>query len=156
MIAMLQVSSHIYGRLIELYPADLYREFGAEMALVFADDLEAARSEAGLWGVLRVWRCALGEFLRIVPAGHPALRVSAVWFALSVAILGVEEVMWLGHELPGLTPFHAILAALTLPALLSPGFSLAAIWICHGDEVIAMDLAVAPRREHEPCSKYGI
>src|SRR5205807_1636717 len=55
----LVLSSRLYRRMLILYPEDLRRDYGAEMALVFADDLAAARRERGMRGVVRVWRCAL-------------------------------------------------------------------------------------------------
>jgi hypothetical protein len=41
MSRLLRLSSRMYERLVFLYPEDLRREFGDEMALAFADDIEA-------------------------------------------------------------------------------------------------------------------
>ena len=48
------LSSRIYGRLLALYPQDLQRDYAADMAFVFAEDLAAARREDGVRGVFRV------------------------------------------------------------------------------------------------------
>ena len=50
----LQFSIWIYQKLLFLYPEDLRRDFGGEIVLAFADDLEET-------GVIRVWWCALAR-----------------------------------------------------------------------------------------------
>lgn len=155
----LSLSSRIYGRLLVLYPEDLRRGYAAEMALVFAEDLETARREEGIRGVIRVWRCALGEFLRFALPSHassPAIRVPAVWFALSTVIMSAEVAMAQHHSPAIASPFHAILAALLLPALSTPLMSLAVMWGCRGDAVISLNLSGHPSKEPQPCSKCEI
>jgi hypothetical protein len=44
----------VYARMLRLYPRDWRREFGVEMALVFADALHAARRRGAL-AVARLW-----------------------------------------------------------------------------------------------------
>jgi hypothetical protein len=66
------LSSRLYDRLLGLYPEDLRRDFGADMALVFAEDLDTARREAGLRGVIRMWRVRAG---RIRPLRAAWLRI---------------------------------------------------------------------------------
>ncbi len=87
--------SRLYGRLLVLYPEDLRRDYGVEMALAFAEDLDTARRDAGLRGVIRVWRCALVEFMRFALPGcasSPAFRVPAISVAFSVGIMGISLV----------------------------------------------------------------
>jgi hypothetical protein len=155
----LPLSSRIYNRLLVLYPEDLRREFGADMALVFAEDLEAARRQAGLRGAIRVWGCALGEFFRFALPGHASssiVRVPAVWFALSTMIMSGETAMAVRHMANMPTPFHAICAALLMPSLGTPFVFLVAVWACRGGDVISLDLSYYTREEHLPCSKYAI
>ncbi len=120
MIDLLPLSSRIYRRLLVLYPEDLRRDYGADMAFVFAEDLEAARREAGLRGVVRVWRCALCEFFRFALPDHassPAVSVPAIWFALSSIIMSAEVALALRHSPRTPRPSHALCAALLLPSL---------------------------------------
>ena len=138
------MSSRVYGRLLRFYPEDLRRDYGADMALFFAEDLENARREAGLRGVIRVWRCALGEFLRFALPGlasHPAVSVPAIWFAFSTVFMSFEVAMLVRHGPHTPSLFHAICAALLLPALTTPGMSLLAIWTCRGNTVISLGLS---------------
>ena len=68
----------MYERLLSLYPEHLGRDYGSEMVLLFSEDLESARCEAGLRGVVRVWGRALGEFVRFaipMQASKPAVLV---------------------------------------------------------------------------------
>lgn len=144
MTKCLPLSSRIYGRLLVLYPDDLRRDYGADMALVFAEDLDMARQEAGMRGVIRVWRCALGELLRFALPGcasHPAVMVPAIWFAFSFAIMSFEIAMEMRHTPVVMTPFHAVCAALLLPALTTPLFSLVTIWACRSGTVISLGLS---------------
>jgi hypothetical protein len=151
MINALPLSSRIYGRLLVLYPEDLRRDFGADMALVFAEDLRTARRDEGLRGIIRVWRCALGEFLRLALPGYtssPAVRVPAVWFALSTVIMSAEMAMAVRHTPVVRTPLHAVFAALLLPSLGTPLVSLVAMWACRGDALTSLGLAGGAGKEH--------
>jgi hypothetical protein len=139
-------SSRLYRRLLVFYPEDLRRDFGAEMALVFAEDLSAARREDGWRGFLRVWGCALDEFVRLALPGclaSPVVRVPAVWFAVSSVIMSFEMLLALRHESVVKTPLHGVLVALLLPAMGSPLASLAAMWGCRGDDLTS--LGVVPK-----------
>jgi hypothetical protein len=152
----LPLSSRIYNRFLILYPEDLRRDYGPEMALVFADDLDAARREEGLRGVLRVWRCALGEFLRLalpVHAAHPAVRVPAISLAVFICATSAEMAMAY-PQAPNLPMFfHAVGMALALPFFVSPVISLFAVWSCRGEDAISLGLVDPPAKEHHPCSK---
>ena len=140
----LPLSSRIYRRLLVLYPEDLRRDFGADMAFVFAEDLEGARREAGMRGVIRVWWCALSEFVRFAPPGHassPAVSVPAIWFALSAVFMSGEVAMALRHSPHTPTFFHALSAALLLPSLTAPLMSLAIMWGCRDSAIISLGLS---------------
>jgi hypothetical protein len=159
MIDLLPLSSRIYRRLIVLYPEDLRRDYGADMAFVFAEDLEAARREAGMRGVVRVWRCALCEFVRLALPDHassPAVSVPAVWFALSSIIMSAEVAMALRHSPHTPRPSHALCAALLLPSLTAPLMSLAIMWGCRGSAIISLGLSDPPEEKGQPCSKSAI
>jgi hypothetical protein len=139
----LPLSSRIYGRLLVLYAEDLRRDYASEMALVFAEDLDTARREAGMYGVMRVWRYVLGEFLRFAlfgQASSSAVRVPAICFALSIAIMGAETAMALRHAPNALTPFHGI-SALLLLSLSPPLISLESVWACRGNTIISLNLS---------------
>lgn len=103
----------LYARLLRLYPATFYREFGGEMEAVFADALANTRSRGPL--ALLSW-CGR-EFVTL-----PGALAQAHWQASS----GEESLMERlspftqregGAEPPGATPW-AILAG-TLPFLLA-------------------------------------
>jgi hypothetical protein len=145
------LSLQIYVRLLLLYPEDLRRDHAADMALVFAEDLDAARREAGMRGLIRIWWCTLVEFLRFALPGlasSPAARVPGVWFALSTAIMSVEMAMAVHHTPAVMTPFHAVCGALLLPALTTPGMALFSMWACRGGALISLDLAGKMGEDH--------
>ena len=147
----LPLSSRIYARLLRLYPADLRRDYGADMAIVFAEDLDTARREAGIRGVIRVWRCALGEFIRFALPGlasSPAVCVPAIWFALSTVIMSAEMAMTLLDGLKAPTLFHAVCAALLLPCLSTPLMSLAIMWGCRGNAIISLGFSNHTGEDH--------
>jgi len=136
-------SSRIYERLLLLYPEDLTRQYGAEMALVFAEDVAAAQRQAGAWGVFRVWRYALGEFVRLAIPGwrsSQAVRVPAIWFGFSLAIMSTEMAMARSHSPHPMTLIDALYCALFLPCMTTPFFAVASIWACRGHRVISLGL----------------
>jgi len=59
-----------YQRLLVLYPQELRREFGNEMTLAFADDLESAWGDARWAGVMQIWWYALRELLTVALPGQ--------------------------------------------------------------------------------------
>ena len=137
-------SSRIYGRLLVLYPADLRRDYGAEMALVFAEDLSAARREAGVRGIIRVWQCALGELFRFaLPscASSPAVRVPAISLAILMVILGCEMVLALRRAPDVPTLFQSVFTAFWAPVFATPLIALAAVCACRGRAVILLNLS---------------
>jgi hypothetical protein len=145
----------LYTRLLALYPEPLRREFGAEMALVFAEDLESARRDQGLCGVVRVWRCALGEFVRFALPGHlssPVVRVPAIASGVFIcAMTGQIAFFW--RHAPSVPAFFQVLAvALFLPMFVTPAVSLLAVWACHERETLSLHLS----EERPSCSKSAI
>jgi hypothetical protein len=134
-------SSRLYLRLLTLYPEDLCRDYGAEMELVFADNLAAARRERGLRGAVHVWRQTLIEFLRLAIPGfvsNPAVRVPAIASQLTVASL-----------IAGATPRTApvpflVLSAALLPTSYLPIVALFWMWACRNHSVEALHLAPMP------------
>ena len=78
MNAMLPVSTRIYSGFLALYPAELRRDFGAEMTQVFVEDLEDSYRSRGLAGAARVWRRSVKELWRVALPEHVAKREIAV------------------------------------------------------------------------------
>jgi hypothetical protein len=84
------MNAWLYEKLLLLYPEDLRRDFGAEMALAFADDIE-------IMGALRVWWCALRELVTVALPGQRSNRsvvVPALSFALAAFTQSAE--LWIG------------------------------------------------------------
>jgi hypothetical protein len=93
MSRLLSLSSRMYERLLLFYPGDLRREFGAEMALAFSDDLESAWGAARLAGVAQIWWYALRELLTVALPGqtsNPSVLVPALSFAVVVSVQCAE------------------------------------------------------------------
>lgn len=93
MSQLLSLSSWMYERLLFLYPGELRREFGAEMALAFSDDLESAWDDARLAGVAQIWWNALRELLIVALPGqtsNPSVLVPALSFAVVVSVQCAE------------------------------------------------------------------
>ncbi|MGB6944508.1 MAG: hypothetical protein WBE37_19070 [Bryobacteraceae bacterium] len=86
-------SARLYQKLLLLYPAELRRDFGAEMVLAFADDMEAAWGDARIAGVLQIWWYALREIVTVaLPAqtSNPCVLVPALSFGLAALTQGTE------------------------------------------------------------------
>lgn len=104
MTGLLCLSSWIYTRIVFLYPEHLRRDFGMDMALVFADDLAAAWRERRVVGLIRVWWCALREVLTIaLPSqrANPCILVPAVAFGTSAIMQGTELMLALLQQSAG-------------------------------------------------------
>jgi hypothetical protein len=132
MTGVVDWSGRLYGRLLLLYPADLRREFGAEMALVFGEDLAAAFREAGAAGVLRVWRNAVREVLRIaLPPlmAKPIVAVPVFSFAVNFLWSSFEMlVASFGRPAPHAhaAPWYLMVLGFALMSLISAAISAAA------------------------------
>lgn len=124
MSQLLSLSSRMYESLLFLYPEDLRREFGAEMALAFSDDLESAWGDARLAGVAQIWWYALRELLTVALPGqtsNPSVLVPALSFALVVSVQCAELCLAL-HQATRVdlaTVADGIRFAVLLPAVLS-------------------------------------
>jgi hypothetical protein len=116
-------SARVYEKLLFLYPEDLRREFGGEMALAFADDIESAWSQRRAMGVIQVWWWTLRELVMVgLPgqASNPSVAVPALSFALCALTQSAE--LWIGshqsHRVEHVPLADAILLVL-LPSLLN-------------------------------------
>ncbi len=59
------MNARVYGLMLSFYPADLRRDFGAEMTEVFLEDLEDSHRRGGRMGAVRVWWWSVRELCRI-------------------------------------------------------------------------------------------
>jgi len=135
MSQLLSLSSWMYERLLFLYPENLRREFGVEMALAFADDLEAAWHDARLAGVMQIWWYAIRELLTVALPGqtsNPCVLVPALSFVMAASTLGAEIGFAFLHarRTDASLLLDAILLAVFLPSLLSAlvGFVVARLY----------------------------
>lgn len=122
---LLNRSVSIYRRLLFLYPEELRRDFGAEMVLAFAEDLEEAWGDARLAGVAQMWWYTLREIVTVaLPSqqSNPCVIVPALSFVFTAAIesgfawLGVHQGVHVGSE--------AIRWAILMPSFLNALVSL--------------------------------
>jgi hypothetical protein len=95
MSAALQFSAWMYERMLLLYPEELRRDFGSDMAMAFAADLEQS-------GMLRVWWCALCE---LVTVALPEQRSNPFFLSPVLAFIttAMAESVFVGigiHQLP--------------------------------------------------------
>jgi len=124
MNALLIRSVWLYERLLLLYPRDLRCEFGSEMILAFADDLEAAWGDARIAGVAQIWWYALREMLTVaLPAqrSNPCVLVPALSFVV-VASTQSAELYLAYHQIARIDASwvsDSIRFAVLLPSLLS-------------------------------------
>jgi hypothetical protein len=140
------LSSRIYSRMLAFYPDDLRRNFAADMASVFAEDLAAARRESGIRGALRVWRWTAFEFLRLaLPSwiATPAVRVRAISIALFAAMM--LAILPVGLH----SRFYSFRFALLLPLFSTPLIFAASLFACHETRLDRL-------QENPPCSKSVI
>jgi hypothetical protein len=77
------MNAWLYQKLLLLYPQDLRREFGAEMTLAFAEDVQNM-------GNLRVWWCALRELVSVALPGQVSNR-SVLVPALSFVVVASAQ-----------------------------------------------------------------
>jgi hypothetical protein len=124
MNALLIRSVWLYERLLLLYPRELRCEFGSEMILAFADDLEAAWGDARIAGVAQIWWYALREMLTVaLPAqrSNPCVLVPALSFLLAASTQSAE--LYLAYHqvarVNALWLSDSIRFAVLLPSLLS-------------------------------------
>lgn len=85
-MGLMEFSAWLYRKLLWAYPADLRRDFGDDMALIFAADLEER-------GVIATWRCAFTELATVALPGlrsKPVVLVPVLSFAFAASSLSVE------------------------------------------------------------------
>jgi len=107
------MNAWLFEKLLLLYPEDLRRDFGAEMTLAFADDIE-------IMGARRVWWCALRELLTVaLPAqrSNRSVLVPALSFALCAVTQSAE--LWIGmHQAHAMDlPLAGCVVYIFLPSL---------------------------------------
>jgi hypothetical protein len=150
MTNILVLSSRIYGCLLLLYPKDLREDFGADMSLVFAEDLAAAWHQTGFTGVIRVWSGTLGETVRIGLPGqrdNPVVTIPTLLFTLSF-VLGIlqlrSERMFTSEQAPTAAAFVPFLSDILKNTVLWPGAaavaSFAAVRRYESNAVISLGL----------------
>ena len=133
MSRFLRCSSAIYRKLLWVCPKDLQRDFGTEMALVFADDLAETWMNTGIPGAVRVWSRAAGELLGIAlsqVAGARGMLVSAICCGLSAICLGGELMLARAHASPagnGPALMDAVLTVVVWPSLTAALVSFVAV-----------------------------
>jgi len=145
----------MYERLLSLYPEYLRRDYGAEMVLVFSEDLESARREAGLPGVLRVWFRELGEFVRFaipVQTSSPALVVPALTFAVFAVMISIEMGVALRHLPTAATLLQELPATVTIPLFSTPFIAFAVVRTSRSRTEL-LDLSQLTEWERAECSK---
>jgi hypothetical protein len=116
---LLVASAWIYEKLLFLYPEDVRRNFGGEMALAFADDMEAAWGSGREMEVVRVWWWAARELLTIALPGQSSNRcvlVPALSFALVAFVQGAE--LWAALHQAAHTDSYPLLESIRLAVLL--------------------------------------
>lgn len=136
MTRFLHCSSILYRNLLQVCPKDLRRDFGADMVIVFADDLTESWRAEGLPGVIRVWRCAAGELLRIAlsrAVSAPSFLVSVISCGLSAICFSAELTLAGAHASTGtntLVLAESIRTFVVLPSVIAAFVSFIAARVC--------------------------
>lgn len=105
-----------YRAALYLYPQDLRREFGNDMAEAFEEDLRHS-------GPIQVWSVAVRELLRIGLPGlmrNPAVAVPVLSAALNMAALTLELSLALLHPKSGITPSQVVAHVILIGFLTAP------------------------------------
>jgi hypothetical protein len=126
------MSTVLYTWLLTFYPEDLRREYGQEMALVFADDLRSR-------GPLRVWWNAFSEFVRLAlphTLSRPALRVPIIGAAFFLLCVATEVAMDGIFHMP--PRFHVFAA---IPSFAPVYLAGVVTWVCRGRAIISLRIA---------------
>jgi len=142
---ILAQSIWLYGKLLLLYPGELRREFGNEMALVFAEDIESAWGDARIAGVLQIWWYALRELVTVaLPAqrSNPCVLAPALAFVFVAAGQSAELCLAL-HQVTRLDApllFDAIRLLVLLPSLLTACVAFIVTRVYAGSSIAALQL----------------
>ena len=89
MKVFIKLSCAVYKILLALYPPDVRRAFGREMADTFAEQLADAWTEERLVGAVRVWSLTLLELASIAlpqQLARPAMTVPAASLVATSAL----------------------------------------------------------------------
>ncbi len=149
MTALLDFSVRAYSAILFLYPAELRRDFGAEILDVFREDLNHAGSYRGFAGIASVWACALREFFRIALPAYAENRriaVPCILFAFNEAVLTIPQKLIFTHRLS----LQFILATALWPSLLAALTALVVVIL--GQQCPLFPLRLGP----DSCSKRAI
>ena len=159
MTGVTPLSPRIYDYLLTFYPEDLRRDHGAEMAFVFAEDLAAARRQAGMWGVLRTWLWTAREFVRIaLPLwlSTSAVRVHVISLALFAGMM-LSLLPGDAGQAANVHPvFSGLRFALLLPLFSTPFLCLASYCACRGSSIASITKAVSGAQGHSGPPKAAI
>jgi hypothetical protein len=149
MSILLSFSVRVYAVMLFLYPAELRRDFGAEILDVFREDLNNSSFYGGVPGIASVWGCALREFFRIaLPAYAENRRVAvpSILFALNETILTIPQKLIFTHQLS----LQFILATALWPSLIAALTALVVVIL--GQQCPLFPLRLGP----DSCSKSVI
>ncbi len=123
MKGVLDRSIWLYEKLLLLYPENLRRDFGSEMALAFAEDLRSAWGDARIAGVLQIWWYALRELVTVALPGQRSNRsvlCPVLSFVLCACTQSAE--LWIGsHQARGVEypPLFDSIVLIVGPSLLN-------------------------------------
>ncbi len=144
----LRWSLEAYQALLSIYPEDLRRDFGAEMAEAFEQDLASEYNAGSLTGIVRVWRMALREFLQIALVRqfeNPLLAVPLLAALVSLAsqtsilALALKRESALNSHVGGSIPAEVAIVVL-LPSLITACAAFAAVRRRKNDHPISLGL----------------
>lgn len=116
------MNARVYGMLLSLCPADLRRDFGAEMTEVFLEDLEDSRRRGGWVGAVRAWWRSVVEMCRVASPEMVSRREIAVPLVMYVVqVLDLRLTVFLPrHErLPVGGELALIFGVSLIPALVA-------------------------------------
>lgn len=125
-------SSILYRNLLRVCP-ERREEFGAEMTLVFEDDLREACLDRGARGFICVWRCAASELLHAGlsrACAAPSVIVALTSFVASAFCFGGELALARAHALGSTSTMslaEAIWAVVMWPSLTAAAVSSIAV-----------------------------
>jgi len=92
---LVELSTTVYERLLFLYPKELREDFGGEMNLAFADDLEQAWGDARVAGVAQIWWYAISELATVALPGQLSNRYVAVPAVSFLACVATDTALML-------------------------------------------------------------
>lgn len=115
MTTSLRFSLAAYGILLRFYPAELRREFGAEMLEMFAHDLAAA---GGFKSALQIWCVTLREtFDILVPQWWDTPEVAVPFLTTIVVLIANSPAIIISIQNRITTPLDALIGFSALCSL---------------------------------------